>query len=80
MSFIENIKKRAVENKKTIVLPETEDSRILEAASLILKEGIANIVLLANEKEVLANCKFDLSKASFIEPSHKKLDDYVNSF
>lgn len=78
MSFIEDIKKRAVENKKTIVLPETEDSRILEAASLILKEGIADIVLLGNKKEVLENCKFDLSEASFVDPlTSEKTDDYT---
>lgn len=79
MSFIDDIKKRAVKNKKNIVLPETEDIRVLEAASLILKEGIANIILLGKKKDVLANCEFDLSEASFIDPStSEKLDDYVN--
>ena len=31
MSFIENIKERAKKEMKTIVLPEAEDLRILEA-------------------------------------------------
>ena len=41
MGFIEVLKKRAKDNIKTIVLPETEDVRTLEAADKILKEGIA---------------------------------------
>ncbi len=36
MGFIENIMQRAKENKKTIVLPETNDLRSIEAASKIL--------------------------------------------
>ena len=41
MGFIDTIKDRARANKKTIVLPETEDRRTLVAAEQILKEGIA---------------------------------------
>ena len=49
MGFIDVIKERAKANKKTIVLPETEDRRTYEAAAQILKEGIANIVLVGSE-------------------------------
>ena len=45
MGFIDVIKERAKSNIKTIVLPETEDMRTLEAADKILKEGIAKLVL-----------------------------------
>ena len=38
MSFIESMKKRAKMEKKTIVLPETMDKRILEAAYKILED------------------------------------------
>ena len=48
MTFIENIKKRAKENIKTIVLPEAEDIRILEATQQVLKEQYANIILVGN--------------------------------
>ena len=41
MGFVEVLKKRAKENIKTIVLPETEDMRTLEATDKILKEGVA---------------------------------------
>ena len=39
MGFIDVIKERARNNKKTIVLPETEDRRTYEATAQILKEG-----------------------------------------
>ena len=48
MKFIETIKQRAKENIKTIILPEAEDKRILEAASKVVKEGFANIILFRN--------------------------------
>ena len=41
MGFVEVLKKRAKENIKTIVLPETEDMRTLEATDKILKEGVS---------------------------------------
>ena len=52
MSFIEGIKARAKQNLKTIVLPETEDRRVMEAAAITLKEGTANIVLVGSDEEI----------------------------
>ena len=45
MGFIDTIKARAKADKKVIVLPETEDRRTYEATAQILKEGIADVVL-----------------------------------
>ena len=53
MSFIQEIKERAKKDIKTIVLPETEDIRVLKAAEKVIKEGFANIVLIGNEEETL---------------------------
>ena len=50
MTFIENIKKRAKEDIKTIVLPEATDSRILEAAQIVKNEGYAKIILIGEKK------------------------------
>lgn len=55
--IIENIKKRAKENKKTIVLPETMDRRVLEATDKILKEDIADIILIGNKKDIEEKAK-----------------------
>ena len=46
MAFIDTIKERAKADKKTIVLPESMDKRTYEAAEKILKEGIANLVII----------------------------------
>lgn len=78
MGFIERIKEKAKNNKKTIVLPETGDKRILEAASKVLKEGIADIVLLGNEAKIKAMGDFELSGATIIDPEKtNKLESYI---
>ena len=53
MTVFERMKQRAKNDKKTIVLPESTDIRILKATEIILAEGIANIVLIGNEEEIL---------------------------
>lgn len=51
MSYIDLMKEKARSDKKTIVLPETNDKRTLIAAANILKEGIANIIMVGNEED-----------------------------
>ena len=76
MSFINNIKKRAKENKRTIVLPETMDERVLKAAEIVLKEDLANIILIG---EVKGN--YNLDKATIINPKeYDKLEEMINYF
>ena len=66
MNFIKNLKTRAKNNIKTIVLPETEDKRVLEAASIIEKEGFANIILIGDEEKMSKD--YDLSNIMIINP------------
>ena len=71
MSFIEQIKQRAKQEIKTIVLPEATDTRILEAAQIIKEEGYAKVILIGNEEDVrkLANKKnIDLGETEIIDP------------
>ena len=76
MSFIDTIKERARQDKKTIVLPETMDRRIMEATEKILKEGIANIILIGKEEDIEVNSQgFDISKATIINPFTSSLTD-----
>ena len=79
MSFIENIKARARSNKKTIVLPETSDIRTLKAAHQILKEGIANIILIGEEAAINEKAiGLDLSGATIVNPNtFEEMDAYV---
>ncbi len=81
MNFLESIKQKVKTQKKTIVLPETYDSRVLEAAHIALKEELADIILIGDKNEIINNNKdFDLSKATFIDPNnYEKLDELIDS-
>ncbi len=45
MAFIDLMKEKARQNRKTIVLPESEDQRTLTAAAQILKEELPTILV-----------------------------------
>ena len=50
--FLARMKSAAKADKKTIVLPEGEDPRTIEAAKKIVEEGLANLVILGNPDEI----------------------------
>ena len=70
MSFIENIKQRAKQDIKTIILPEAEDKRVLEAASKVIAQGFAKVVLLGNKVQIENDSKennIDLTGVEIID-------------
>ena len=81
-SFIEKIKERAKQDKKTIVLPESMDRRTFEAAAQVLKEDIANLIIIGTEEEIAKNSEgLDISKAKIVNPfTYEKTEDYLNLF
>ncbi len=50
MDTIAKIRQKARSNLKTIVLPEYNDNRVVEAAKIIEKEGLAKVLLLSPDK------------------------------
>ena len=78
--FIDVIKERAKANKKTIVLPETEDRRTYEAAAQILKEDLANLIIIGSEEAVKKGSEgLDVSKATIVDPEkNEKTQAYVD--
>ena len=84
MNFIDSIKEKAKKDLKSIVLPETDDIRILQATDKILKEGFSNVILVGNEEKIktLANDNnLNIEGAKIVEPSKsEKYDEYVNTF
>ena len=82
MSYIDMIKERARIDKKTIVLPESNDKRTLLAAARIVEEGIADIIMIGDEEKIIDGAgwlEVDLSKVKVVNPkTTPKLDDYVN--
>ena len=74
--IIERLKERAKKNKKTIVLPETMDRRVLEATSIILKEKIADIILIGTEEDIKKNSEgLNLDKVTIINPYESPLTE-----
>ena len=82
MSFIDSIKNRAKQDKKTIVLPEASDLRIIKATEIALKEEYANIILVGNEESIknMANeNNLNIDKATIIDPlKSEKSELYAN--
>ena len=82
MAFIDKIKERAKSDKKTIVLPESMDKRTYEAAEKILKEGIANLIIIGTPEEIEKNGKgFDISGATIVDPyNDPNKQKYIDKF
>lgn len=82
MTFIEEIKQKAKKEIKTIVLPETEDIRILEATEQVLKEQYANIVLVGNQEKIERKAKehnLEIKGAKIIDPNTaQNFEEYTN--
>ena len=84
MSFIDELKNRAKQNVKNIILTESEDKRVLKAAQMVKKEGFANIILIGNEEEANKLAKennIDITDITIINPkTSEKFEEYVNAF
>lgn len=84
MNFIETIKNKAKSEMKTIILPEAEDIRVLEATEKVGKEGFAKIILVGNTektREIAKENNIDISSAEIIDPeSSEKYEEYAKAF
>ena len=67
-AFLDSIITRAKANKKTIVLPEGDDPRMLEAAEKLLADGVANLIILGNAQAIESSGR-NLEGARIIDPS-----------
>ena len=50
MNTVQRIHLKAKKELKTIVLPEAEDKRVIQAAEIIIKEGLAKVLVLEKDK------------------------------
>lgn len=69
LRFENSLFKLAAKDKKTVVLPESEDERVLRASEILLKSGAVNLILLGDENEVKFEAKklgVNLNGARFI--------------
>ncbi|MDD5492708.1 MAG: phosphate acetyltransferase [bacterium] len=84
MSVIEDIRVRARSKKRTIILPEGEEERTIEAASIITRESIAQIILLGNIDTIRQKAdklKVNLDNVNLIDQmKHPRHQEYVTQF
>lgn len=81
MNFLQSIKQRAKNQRKTIVLPEALERRTLEAAEQVLKEDIADVILIGNKNEILkVGQGLDLSNVCIIDPlAYEEIEDFIST-
>ena len=81
MSFIDSIKERARQNKKVIVLPESEDVRTYAAIERVLKENTADVILVGTDELVAEKgAGYDISGAKVVDPAKfEKMDEYIDT-
>ena len=81
MGFSADLLSRARALKRVVVLPESDDERVLKAASKVLEIDGAKIILLGKKDEILARGgSLDLSKAQFIDISSSEyFDDFAST-
>ena len=82
MNFNEQIAEIARSSKKTIVLPESTDKRVLEAASKVVKRGIADVILVGNSADIAKLApEIDLDGVTIIDPlTSDKYEEYSMAF
>ena len=83
MKLIEDIIARAKVNKQRIVLPESTEERTLKAADLIIKDGVADIILIGDESEIKKKAKslglLNIDNAIFVNPdNNNKKEEYID--
>lgn len=84
VQLLNEIRKKAASQKKTIVLPESHDERVLKAAQILTKEEVAKVVTLGNEENIRRSAQelgVDLQGVRIID--HEKsemLSDFSNVF
>ena len=73
--FLNRMKDAAKANKKTVVLPEGEDQRTIDAARIIVEEDLANLVILGDPE------KIDIPGVEVIDPKNgPKHEEYAQKF
>ena len=76
LMFEFQLMERARAHRKRIVLPESQDDRILEAAAILLRRGVADLTLLGEETVVRARASalgLDIDEATVISPKDPEL-------
>lgn len=78
------IKSKASKRKKTIVLPEAFDERVIKAGAILKREDICSVILLGDENKIRDDAKkydVDLLGIRIIDPvKSEKANDFINIY
>lgn len=82
MNFIDIVKEKAKMFPKRIVLPEGTEQRTIKAANEIIKEGLAQVILIGNREHILhlADEYYldNIAKATIVDPlNNPKKEQYI---
>lgn len=81
MSFLGQVRRRALKANKRIVLPESGDERVLRATAEILKEKLARPILIGEETKVMYDAKaynISLEGVKIVNPAtFERMDEYA---
>ena len=84
LNLLDEIKDRASVLKKTIVLPESHDERVLKAAEILTKGKIVSVITLGNDDIIRSDAErlgVNLTGVRITDPSKSdKLSDFTNIF
>jgi phosphate acetyltransferase len=84
LEILKEIKEKAAAKKKTIVLPESHDERVLQAAEILTKNNIVKVITLGNEEKIREDAQrlgVDLTGVRIIDfEKSEKLSDFANIF
>ena len=84
IELLESIKEKASKRKKTVVLPESHDERVLKAAEILVKENVCSVITLGNENKIREDAQrlgVNLQGVRIIDPAKsEKLSDFANIF
>lgn len=84
LNIVESIHTKAKSLKKTVVLPDATDERMLRAAKIILEQGIANPILVGDEQAVRSKAQgvgVQLNNVRIVDPQRSdKLSDFSHIF
>src|ERR1035437_963906 len=72
MGFAEELLVKAKQLNKSVVLPESDDDRTLQAADRLTRDGICRVVLIGNRDRILADAKkpgADVSRCTILPPA-----------
>ncbi|MDR2635653.1 MAG: phosphate acetyltransferase, partial [Campylobacteraceae bacterium] len=74
----------ARKNRQKIVLPESNDDRILRASEILLRRDVADIILLGKPEDIARRASslgIDIKKAIIVEPEKSQfMEQYINDF